>query len=285
MRRSMDPQIKGNVMKYKLVIFDTRLSCFETLLTTDRLIEAPNWHRNDTIFVNSDGLLFEINLNNPVLRLHNTGELTTLNNDHGISPEGMSLFLSNNDENGNSVIFQKDINTTNCIQITNNNPSWWHGVSPDGQTITYTALRERNFCICTFDLSTRKENILTNGFEHTDGPDFSADGRWIWFNGERGGEMNLWRMHPDGTRLSQMTSGPTVDWFPHPSPSDDAVLYMSYAPGTKGHPRQKHVELKLLNLRNRKITVIKKIFGGQGSINVPCWDPKGHRFAYVELQS
>ena len=52
----MDPQIKGNVMKYKLVIFDTRLSCFETLLTTDRLIEAPNWHRNDTIFVNSDGL-------------------------------------------------------------------------------------------------------------------------------------------------------------------------------------------------------------------------------------
>ncbi|NCX90869.1 MAG: hypothetical protein EBX03_04440 [Rhodobacteraceae bacterium] len=59
----MDPQIKGNVMKYKLVIFDTRLSCFETLLTTDRLIEAPNWHSNDTIFVNSDGLLFEIDLN------------------------------------------------------------------------------------------------------------------------------------------------------------------------------------------------------------------------------
>jgi len=31
--------------------------------------------------------------------------------------------------------------------------------------------------------------------------------------------------------------------------------------------------------------VIKKIFGGQGTINVPRWDPKGFRFAYVELQS
>ena len=82
-----------------------------------------------------------------------------------------------------------------------------------------------------------------------------------------------------------MTGNPWSFVTLDPSPSDDAVLFMSYAPGTKGHPRQKHVELKLLNLRNRKITVIKKFFGGQGSINVPCWDPKGYRFANVELQS
>jgi hypothetical protein len=74
------------------------------------------------------------------------------------------------------------------------------------------------------------------GFDHVDGTDYTPDGRWIWFNGERDGRVDLWRVRPDGSELERMTEGETVDWFPHPSPDGALVLWLAYPPGTRGHP-------------------------------------------------
>jgi TolB protein len=41
------------------------------------------------------------------------------------------------------------------------------------------------------------------------------------------------------------------------------------------HPENKDVMLRLMSLKDKKISVVPKLFGGQGTINVPSWLPDG----------
>ena len=50
-----------------------------------------------------------------------------------------------------------------------------------------------------------------------DGPDYTPDGAFIWFNSMRSGNMKLWRMRADGSEQTQFTfNEDTRDWFPTP---------------------------------------------------------------------
>ena len=42
--------------------------------------------------------------------------------------------------------------------------------------------------------------------------------------------------------------------------------------------------LRVMNLATRRITILTKLFGGQGTINVPSWAPDGRRLAFVSSQ-
>ncbi len=51
-----------------------------------------------------------------------------------------------------------------------------------------------------------------------------------------------------------------------------------------GHPENKDVMLRLMSLveiDGKKITVLAKLFGGQGTINVPSWSPDSKQVAFV----
>ena len=39
-----------------------------------------------------------------------------------------------------------------------------------------------------------------------------------------------------------------------------------------------------MTLATAKIDVLAKFFGGQGTINVPCWSPDGRQIAFVSYQ-
>ena len=198
-------------------------------------------------------------------------------------PDGRSLIVSDSPNTGSLIIYTVPYSGGRPSQVTDASPSWWHGISPDGKTLAYTARRNGVFDIYSCPFEGGVEKKLTDDFDHTDGPDYTADGEWIWFNGSKSGSMDLWRMRPDGTDLERMTSGPSVDWFPHPSPDGKTVLYLAYEAGTEGHPRNHNVELRLLHLKDGSDTILSEIFGGQGTINVPCWEPNGSRFAFVDV--
>ena len=42
--------------------------------------------------------------------------------------------------------------------------------------------------------------------------------------------------------------------------------------------------LRLMTLADRKIDVLAKLFGGQGTINVPCWSPDSKQVAFVSYE-
>ncbi|MFT5064601.1 MAG: Tol biopolymer transport system component [Reinekea sp.] len=245
-------------------------------------IEAPNWHPDGYLIVNGDGGLFRVAFDNPVLEPIDTGFAKACNNDHGISPDGATLVISDKSRTVKSCIYTVPVAGGMPRRITADVPSWWHGWSPDGTTLVYVGARgDRVIRLYTMDLKTQTETMVCDGFDHVDGPDYSPDGQWIWFNGEREGQVELWRVRPDGTDLEQMTDDDLVNWFPHPSPDGKHVLFLAYPVGTQGHPANLDVRLRLMPLAGGPPRDIAKLFGGQGTINVPCWSPDAKCFAFM----
>ena len=106
---------------------------------------------------------------------------------------------------------------------------------------------ERNggFDIYTIPADGGEETRLTTAKGLDDGPDYSPDGQWIYFNSERSGTMQAWRMRADGRQQEQVTSDEFNNWFPHPSPDGKWVVFLSYDKDVKGHPENKDVMLRL----------------------------------------
>lgn len=269
-------------MRSELCIFDLGTGRAECVLQTDRLIEAPNWSPDGSfLLVNGDGRLFRVPLAAPDLLAVDTDGLHQLNNDHGFSPDGTMIAFSDKTATGESCIHTIPVGGGKATRITPDVPSYWHGWSPDGGTLAYTARRNGQYDIFTCPAAGGDETRLSHGFDHADGPDYSADGQWIWFNGERDGAVDLWRVPADGGDARRMTEDDRVNWFPHPSPCGAHVLYLSYPAGTAFHPRDLDVQLCLMPSDGGASQVLLNIFGGQGSINVPCWAPGGGRFAFM----
>jgi Tol biopolymer transport system component len=133
------------------------------------------------------------------------------------------------------------------------------------------------------DLSGRWTRLTTaKGLD--DGPEYSPDGRLIYFNSDRTGRMHLWRMKADGTDQEQLTDDEFNNWFPHPSPDGKAVVFLSYEKDVKGHPEDKDVTLLRMTLADKKVESLGRFLGGQGTINVPCFSPDGRRIAFVTYQ-
>lgn len=272
-------------MRSQLCIYELTSGDVGEVLSTLRLIEAPNWTPDgSSLVVNGDGRMFRVPLDAPELVPIDTGPAIKCNNDHGISPDGGQLVISDSSDTGQSCIWVLPITGGTPRRVTTEVPSWWHGWSPDGKTLVYVGRRDGAFGLYTSDVEGGDERHLISGGGHYDGPDYSPDGAWIWFNSDRGGSMDLWRIPAAGGVAEQMTADDRVNWFPHPAPAGGKVLYLSYEPGTEGHPRDRDVELRLLDPANGAVTTLLALFGGQGTINVPCWAPDGTRFAFVRYQ-
>jgi Tol biopolymer transport system component len=253
---------------------------------TTNLIEAPNWAPDGTnLYFNSRGRIYRLPVAGGEPQPVDTGFAIRCNNDHGLSPDGTLLVISDQSQGDRrSRIYTLPIGGGTPKRITEAGPSYWHGWSPDGQTLAYCAERNGEFDIYTIPANGGGETRLTTAKALDDGPDYSPDGQWIYFNSDRTGRMQIWRMKPDGSQQEQVTSGDANNWFPHPSPDGRWIVFLSYEPDVKGHPENKDVMLRLLSVKDGKIDVLAKLFGGQGTINVPSWSPDSRRVAFVSYQ-
>jgi Tol biopolymer transport system component len=253
---------------------------------TTNLIEAPNWSRDGAaLYFNSKGRIFRVAPSGGEPQPIDTGFAIRCNNDHGISPDGAQLVISDQSQgNRRSLIYTLPIGGGTPKLITETGPSYWHGWSPDGRTLAYCAERKGEFDIYTISTNGGAETRLTTASGLDDGPDYSPDGKSIYFNSDRTGRMQVWRMTADGKQQEQVTTDQWNNWFPHPSPDGKSLVFLSYEPDVKGHPENKDVMLRLLTLATGKIEVLAKLFGGQGTINVPSWSPDSRRLSFVSYQ-
>lgn len=255
--------------------------------------EAPNWTRDGAALIfNRKGLIERVPATGGTPEIVFTGTATHCNNDHGISPDGKMLAISDDsDEPSGSLIYVLPLGggVPHSVgdaprRVTAQGPSYWHGWSPDGRTICFCGERKGQFDVYTIPTAGGAETQLTKSAGHNDGPEYSTDGRFIYFNSDRTGSMQIWRMAPDGSNPEQLTSDEFNNWFPHISPDGKWMAFLSYGPGVTGHPPDKDVTLRLMSLADRKISVLAKLFGGQGTINVPSWSPDSKRVAFVSYE-
>jgi len=276
----------------RLEVLDIETGIRKIVFESELPIEAPNWSRDGNFFiVNAGGKLYKILCEGGEAKVVNTGFAISNNNDHGISPDGSQLVISNHalekPAGENSVIYILPIAGGKPIQITQNSPSYWHGWSPDGKSLIYTAKRNNRWNIYKIPSDGGTEVPLTNVEALDDGSDYSADGKYIWFNSNRSGVMEIWHMNADGTNQIQITYDNFQNWFPHESPLGDKLVFLSYLPDVNlwEHPYYKQVMLRILDLKDGKPVgvprVIAHLYGGQGTINVPSWSPDGKKIAFV----
>ena len=253
--------------------------------------EAPNWSSDGQYFIiNQNGHLFSVDIHGSSKQLIKSGELDKINNDHGISPDGQLLAISNNDpiaaaDTGTSRIYVMPVQGGSPSLVTPLYPSYWHGWSPDSNSVVYTAMREGDYDIYRISITDGKEEKLTDSKGLDDGPEYSPDGRYIYYNSIRSGSMELWRMNSDGTDPMQLTDDEYSNWFPHPSPDNRNLVFLSYLEDQGDrHPAMKKVALRLFDLQSNSIRTLCSFTGGQGTINVPSWSPDGKAFAFVSYR-
>lgn len=256
---------------------------------TGDLIEAPNWTPDGKwLIFNGDGRIWRISVDGQIgPERINTAPIEACNNDHVLSPDGTQIYLSARDGH----LYVCPITGGLPKRVSNNagHRCYLHGVSPDGEVLSYVGLTKEGdrtiTRICTIPSAGGPDTILTNGAHPVDGPEFSADGAWIYFNSEGDdrapGHAQIYRIRPDGTGQTQVTHDDRVNWFPHAAPDGSCFSYISYPPGTEGHPADKDVIIRIMDPDGRNPRDVDQFNGGQGTINVTSWSPDSQRFAYV----
>lgn len=278
----------GDTTSY-IQLLDIQTGKIDTVYTTNKHFEAPNWHPGGYLIVNSYGKLYTLNLKTRQLALLNTGFATECNNDHGLSPDKKWLAISHNNRNDTStkayksMIYVLPVTGGTPRLVTTQTPSYWHGWSPDGKTLVYCAERNNEYDVYAIDVNGGTERRITTTPGLDDGPEYSPDGKYIYLNSYRSGHMQIWRIRPDGSGAEQLTFDENSNWFAHPSPDNKYIAYIAYTSDEKQlHLFGKNVKLRLMDLKEKSIRDLTPVFyGGQGTINVPSWSPDSKKIAFV----
>lgn len=271
-----------------LCIMDLASGKVSSVMKVNYHLEAPNWTPDGkTLIFNSDGKLYAVPVRGGKPIEINTDFANTCNNDHLLSPDGKQIAISHHTaEDHASRIYILPVEGGKPKLITPNGPSYLHGWSPDGKELAYCAERNGQYDVYSISINTREEVQLTDEPGLDDGPEYSPDGKYIYFNSTRSGTMQIWRMKTNGSEQTQMTHDENNDWFAHPSPDNKWLVFISYDKTVEAgnHPPNKHVMLRRIPVDGGEPETLLKLFGGQGTINVPSWSPDSKKIAFVRYE-
>ncbi|MBM4418275.1 MAG: biopolymer transporter Tol [Chloroflexi bacterium] len=261
--------------------------------STTSLFEAPNWSPDGRWLVfNQEGDLYRIapHAGATPERITMDADIS-VNNDHVISADGRTLYVSATDWHLYRLPFEGGVPRRISHEQPHRFMYFLHGVSPDERTVTFVSVQfdadGKRQPINTYTIPTTGGSLrrVTNWKFDDDGPEYSPDGAWIYFNStypsETPGHSRLCRMRPDGSSVEVIFEDERVNWFPHVSPDGRTIQYITFPTGTLGHPANLEVSLGCADADGRNARDLYRFHGGQGTTNVNGWASDSRRFAYV----
>ena len=270
---------------------DTDTGEMKLLHRFDAVIEAPNWLKDgDTILFNKDGGIYRYSIAGDTVVKMDTGKCVNCNNDHVPSPDNRCLAVSHSDDGMASQIYIVSMEGGQPRQVTTEPCSFLHGWSPDGKTLAYCGIRftpeGMKADVYTIPVDGGEEKRLTDSDGYGDGCEYAPDGK-IWYNSTASGLMQVYKMNPDGSGKVQMTDSAANNWFPHVSPDNQRVVYLTFKKDEldpSEHLPNMFVSLNLMDIDGKNKRKLIDFFGGQGSINVNSWAPDSRRLAIVTYE-
>ena len=118
---------------------------------------------------------------------------------------------------------------------------FWHGWSPDGNTLAYTGYKKGNLDVYTIPVIGGKAKRLTKTEGLDDGPEYSTDGKYISYIEDQkqqhlfGKKVKLRLMNLETKEITDLTSvfygGQGTINVPSWSPDSKRVAFVSYSIG------------------------------------------------------
>jgi hypothetical protein len=276
---------------------DRRVALVSTLADP---MEAPNWFPDagNTIYFNRGGQMFKVQADLPRAAPNASGPrsaapvdiggLTRIGHDHVLSRDGHTWAVTDQSQvvgtTRQSLIFTAPSSGGAATRLPVASPAYVRGFAPDGRSVVYSADRGGNLDIYSAPIAGGAERRLTSDRARDDGPEFSPDGQFVYFSSDRSGTVQVWRMMSDGSAPEALTTGDTANWFPHVSPDGKSLVFLSAAKGPTDHLDNTDVTLRRMNLADRTIDDLAKLYGGKGTINVASFAPTGQHLAFVSYQ-
>lgn len=201
----------------------------------------------------------------------------------GVSPDGQWLAVTCKSGQGEHQIYILPAEGGTARQLTNGDQSsFFHAWSADGSSIAFTrGSGSSKADIYTIPAAGGKELRLTNDAIN-DGPDFSPDGKFIYFDSSRSGTTQVWRMHPDGSAAEQITDDEHENSSPHVSPDGRSLAFLS-RPVSAGDAIS-DAAIKIMGFDDGLIRTLVDFQGNRDSLAMQSWGDRNH-LAFISYQS
>ena len=156
-------------------------------------------------------------------------------------------------------------------------------VAPSSGRIAYAILRQ-NADLWSLPVSrgaaSEPSPLIATTREDSRG-EWSADGKWIAFNSDRGGEMNIWVARASGQQARQLTRGPGGDYQPNWSADGRWITFFSSRSGNADIWKVEVASGALSQLTKSKALDINPVFSPDGDEIAYQSDERGRLEVWV----
>jgi Tol biopolymer transport system component len=167
-------------------------------------------------------------------------------------------------------------------------------LSPDGQTIVFTSLRNGDLDIYTMRTDGTQLKRLTHTLGYDGGPFFSPDGKQIVYRAShpataadsaeyrallhqqavRPTNMDIWVMNADGSEQRQVTTLPGANFAPFFTPDGRRIIFAS----NHQNPRSRNFDLYLVHLDGSRL---EPVTTSQEFDAFPMFSPDGRQLVWA----
>ncbi len=173
------------------------------------------------LLFNPGGSLYTLPVEGGTPEKLNTVNVKSIDNDLLISFNAKMPGISNSLEGlpgGSSTVYTLPMSGGEPRLITEDTPSRFHGWSPDGKEVVIAGKPNGSqvYNLLKIFRAETKESALTDNISgHVDRPEFSPDGKYIYYNANATGTMQTGRMKPGGSDQELLTLDQYHNWFAH----------------------------------------------------------------------